>query len=255
MNKIIYKIAIILVLISAFDKDVKAQVSITDSAITLSHIDVNYTFNLPGGDLISRFGYFHGIGGGFFVKDKNNFEYGVDGAFLFGNQLKNLSMIDNLLTEAGTIINQDGEFADILASMRGVQARATIGKVITWNVPNPNSGILIRLGVGFWQHKYRIEDKNTNTPQLAWPYQKGYDRLTNGLMLSQMVAYQFFSNSRLLNFYVGVEVNEGFTKNRRPYNFSEKRRDDTARLDVATSFKVGWMIPIYKRAPQEFYYR
>ena len=43
-------------------------------------------------------------------------------------------------------------------------------------------------------------------------------------------------------------------KNRRAYNFSEKRQDTDARFDSSIGFKFGWMIPIYKRAPKDFYF-
>ena len=78
--------------------------------------------------------------------------------------------------------------------------------------------------------------------------------MTNGFMLTQFLGYQYFSGSRLVNFYFGVELNEGFTKNRRAYNFSEKRKDDESRVDISVGFKVGWVIPMYRKAPKEFYY-
>ena len=231
-----------------------AQKSISDSAINVAHIDFMYSLQIPSGDLANRFGFFHGIGGGFFFKGKNNLEYGGGATFLFGNQIRERTIIDNLLTQSNTILDADGRSANLLVSMRGWQFRGNIGRVFSFNKPNPNSGILVRAGVGFMQHKIRVEDRQVNTPQLAWPYQKGYDRLTNGLMLTQFVGYQIYSNTKLLNFYAGIEFNEAFTKNRRAYNFSEKRQDTDSRFDSSIAFKFGWMIPIYKRAPKDFYF-
>ncbi|MFQ3325982.1 MAG: hypothetical protein ACI8YC_000616, partial [Salibacteraceae bacterium] len=51
----------------------RAQKSISDSVISISHIDFMYALQIPSGDLADRFGFFHGIGGGFFHKGKNNF--------------------------------------------------------------------------------------------------------------------------------------------------------------------------------------
>ena len=232
----------------------RAQKSISDSVISISHIDFMYALQTPSGDLADRFGFFHGIGGGFFHKGKNNFEYGGGVTFLFGTQIRERTIIDNLLTQNSTILDSDGRAANLLVSMRGWQVRVNIGKVFSLNKPNPNSGILVRAGIGFMQHKIRVEDRQVNTPQLAWPYQKGYDRLTNGVMFTQFIGYQIYSNTKLVNFYAGIEFNEAFTKNRRLYNFSEKRQDTDARFDSSVGFKFGWMIPIYKRAPKAFYY-
>lgn len=232
-----------------------AQKSISDSAISVSHIDVMYSYQIPNGDLANRFGNFHGIGLGFYFKGKNNIEYGGGGTFLFGNKVRESSVYENLLTSSGNVLDRDGSPANILITLRGWQFRGSVGKVFSFGKPNPNSGVMLRVGMGMMQHKIRIEDTQVNTPQIAWPYQQGYDRLTNGLMLSQFIGYQIFSNSKMVNFYTGIEFNEAFTKNRRPYNFSEKRQDTDPRFDGSVAIKVGWMIPIYKRAPKEFYYQ
>tara|TARA_B100000497_G_C7623276_1_gene374507 strand:+ start:229 stop:1011 length:783 start_codon:yes stop_codon:yes gene_type:complete len=252
--KYLLKLVFCLLLLIAVASKTKAQKSISDSSISVSHIDFMYSLQIPSADLADRFGFFHGIGGGFFYKASNNFEYGGGATFLFGNQLRERSIIDNLLTQNSTILDSDGRAANLLVSMRGWQVRGNIGKVFSFNRPNPNSGVLVRLGIGFMQHKIRVEDRQVNTPQLAWPYQKGYDRLSNGLMLTQFVGYQIYSNTKLVNFYAGIEFNEAFTKNRRAYNFSEKRQDTDARFDSSIGFKFGWMIPIYKRAPKDFYF-
>jgi hypothetical protein len=81
-----------------------------------------------------------------------------------------------------------------------------------------------------------------------------YDRLTNGLCLSQFLGYTNFSNSRRINFYAGLEFMEGFTKNRRNYNFDTAMKDDASRLDFFLGFKLGWIIPLYKKVPKEYYY-
>lgn len=250
----ISKLIISLFLLFGIGINVKGQKSISDSTINVSHIDFMYSLQIPSGDLANRFGFFHGIGTGYFFKGKNNFEFGGDATFLFGNQIRERTIIDNLLTQSSNVLDADGRAANLLVSMRGWQFRGNFGKVISFNKPNLNSGVLIRFGIGFMQHKIRVEDRQVNTPQLAWPYQKGYDRLTNGLMLSQFLGYQIYSNTKLLNFYAGFEFNEAFTKNRRPYNFSEKRQDTDSRIDGSVAFKFGWMIPIYKRAPKDFYF-
>ena len=243
----------IFILLFGLGSTLFSQKSIRDSAIIIPHIDLVYSYQLPAGDLVDRFGFFHTIGSAFYVKDRKGFIYGLDGQVQFGNQVKEIP-ITNLLTSNGRVINDDGNFANIKGSMRGFRITGQFGKVFKLLNPNPNSGLKVLIGAGFWQHRIRIEDTENKTAQIKFPYQKGYDRMTNGFMLTQFLGYQYFSGSRLVNFYFGVELNEGFTKNRRAYNFSEKRKDDESRVDISVGFKVGWVIPMYRKAPKEFYY-
>ncbi len=134
-------------------------------------------------------------------------------------------------------------------------AASATGKVIPVLSPNPNSGILLMAGVGYIQHKVRIEVADNNIPQLMDDYKKGYDRLTGGISLSQFVGYMFFSNSKLANFYGGFEVMEAFTKPLRDVNFDTRNPDEIQnRLDLFFGVRVGWIIPLLKRMPEKVYY-
>ena len=54
-----------------------------------SNNDIMQEFlKLSGGDLAKRFGYNHEAGAGFFYKSKKGWLYGVEGSFMFGNQIK-----------------------------------------------------------------------------------------------------------------------------------------------------------------------
>ncbi|MBA3901808.1 MAG: hypothetical protein H0X62_16670, partial [Bacteroidetes bacterium] len=118
---------------------------------------------------------------------------------------------------------------------------------------NPNSGFFVLGGVGFLQHKVRIENPGNASPQIFGEYKKGYDRLTNGISTSQFIGYMFLSNNRLLNFFGGVEFVQGFTQNRR-FNYDNMDYDHTQRLDLLTGIKVGWVFPLYKKVPLKYYY-
>tara|TARA_B100000508_G_scaffold69636_1_gene54411 strand:- start:46412 stop:47182 length:771 start_codon:yes stop_codon:yes gene_type:complete len=252
LKNILHSFVFILLMLGMVNSG-SAQKSIRDSAIIIPHIDLVYSFQLPAGDLVNRFGFYHTIGGAFYVKDRKGFVYGFDGQVQFGDQLKE-DPITNFTTSNNQVINGDGNYATMKGSMRGFRFTGQFGKVFNILSPNPNSGLKVIVGAGFWQHRIRVEDTENKVAQVKFPYQNGYDRMTNGFMLTEFVGYQFFSESRLVNFYFGVEFNQGFTKNRRKYNFSEKRRDDRSRLDLSYGFKLGWVIPMYRRAPKEFYY-
>ncbi|HEY0030894.1 MAG TPA: hypothetical protein VGC65_09070, partial [Bacteroidia bacterium] len=63
----------------------------------------------------------------------------------------------------------------------------------------------------------------------------------------------YFSSNRLVNIYFGVECMEGFTQNRRSYNYDTMKQDTEKRVDIMYGGKIAWILPLYKRAPQEFY--
>lgn len=231
------------------------QVNVRDSAVFAPLIIGTGGFSLPGGDLADRFGWNSHVGGSLLFKTTQNWLFGVSSAFLFGNQVEEDDVLDPLRTEGGAILDRNGEFADILLLQRGYTVFGHFGKQFPWWGPNPNSGFVFLAGLGFIEHRIRIQDNNGNTvPALTGEYKKGYDRLTNGLGLRQEIGYHYLSNRRLVNFYVGLEVTQAFTRNRRSLNFDTRQTDTSDRFDLLYGLKAGWIIPLYKRVPREFYY-
>src|SRR5688572_23891874 len=106
---------------------------------------------------------------------------------------------------------------------------------------------MITVSTGFIQHKIRIETIGNAVPELRHDYKKGYDHLTNGWHLSEFIGYTYFSNRQLVNFYGGFELTQGFTANRRDYNFDNLGNSDKNRLDLLYGFKLGWILPLYKK--------
>lgn len=231
-----------------------SQVSIKDSAISTSLIQATYSFQVPGGDLSKRFVSNNAIGLGFLYKTRKNWILGADGFFMFRDTIKETSILDSITTSDGNIIDGNGIFADVQLYERGFHMGLKAGKLIPVWGPNKNSGIILLGGVGLLQHKIRIENKDNTASQIIGDYKKGYDRLTNGLALSQFIGYMYLGNTKLVSFYAGVEIVEAFTQNRRSYNFDLMGPDNTKRMDMLYSIKVGWIIPLYKRSPDPFYY-
>ncbi|MCC6384272.1 MAG: hypothetical protein LC117_03560 [Bacteroidia bacterium] len=231
-----------------------AQVSIRDSSITMHIVGIGYSVQLPAGDLADRFGWNSMLEGIYYHKLKTGYLVGLNGAFLFGNQVKENQMLKALQGEGGGILDNDGKFTDIRFFERGFHIAIAAGKLFTWGKPNANSGLMITAGPGLLQHKIRIETIGNNIPQLNKEYKKGYDRLTNGISLHETIGYYYFGNKHLVNFYLGFEFIQAFTENRRDYNYDEMKRDDSKRVDLLFGLRTGWMLPIYKRAPQKFYF-
>jgi len=249
------RLLLIPVFLLAFHIGLMAQKSDTiDSPEKLPMIFPTYAFQWPGGDLSERFGANSSIGAGFLYKTHRNWLVGLDACFIFGNIIKQDSLMQNLYTSDGYIIGQDGQYADMGIYERGFNTSFKLGKIFPVFGSNKNSGIMFLAGAGYLQHKIRIEVRDNTAPQVGGEYKKGYDRLTSGFQVSEFLGYMYIGNSRLANFFAGLEWMQAWTENRRSMNFDEGRRDDSKRLDMLYGIKIGWIIPFRKRLPKDFYY-
>lgn len=240
------------VVVFLFSVRISAQVSIKDSSIYTPLVGASFGYYFPSGDLINRFGNNSAVQLNVDFKTKYNWILGINGSYLFGKEVKE-SLFDSIATSSGAIINQDGQFADIRLYERGFTISGTIGRLIAFKKPNPNSGIIINVGIGFMQHKIRIETVGNDVPQLSKEYKKGYDRLSNGFLLTESIGYLYLSNNRLANFYIGFDCMQGFTQNRRSFDYDLMKRDTRKRVDILYGARITWILPLYKKAPQEFY--
>ena len=235
-------------LISACAQNVK------DSSLFVPMVKFSYSFQLPGGDLTKRFGYNSNVGLNFSIKTKNKFVFGAGGSFLFGDQIKENGILDSLKTSTGFIINQNGNPATVRLFERGFSVSLHFGKIFSVLSQNNNSGIIATVGPTFLLHKIKIDDIGRQSPQLVDPYPKGYDRLTAGFGIHEFIGYMYLSNKRMLNFFGGFEFVQAFTKSQRSYDYDLMKADMDKRTDLLYGIKVGWILPLYKRIPQQFYY-
>lgn len=231
-----------------------SQVNIRDSAISTSLVQASYSFQIPAGDLSKRYVNDNAIGLGYLYKTKTNWLFGADGFFMFRDTIKESTILDSIITSDGNIIDGNGVYAEVHLYERGFHSGIKVGKLFPMVGPNKNSGIVVLAGIGLLQHKIRIENKDNTAAQISDDYRKGYDRLTNGLSASQFLGYMHLGDSRLINFYAGIELVEAWTQNRRSYNFDLMGPDNTKRFDMLYTIKIGWILPLYKRSPEAFYY-
>lgn len=244
-----YFLAVFIPLISI---RLSAQISVKDSSVFIPYTGLAYGYQFSAGDLSKRFGNNSAVQLNLDFKTKKNWIFGINGSYLFGKDVKE-SLFDSISTASGAIISDKGQFADVRLFERGFSVALTAGRMFSWKKPNPNSGIVLNVGAGFIQHKIRIEVIGNNVPSLSKEYKKGYDRLSNGLLLTQNIGYLYFSSNRLVNIYFGFECMQGFTQSRRSYNYDTMTQDTQKRVDILYGGKIAWILPLYKRAPQEFY--
>jgi hypothetical protein len=230
-----------------------AQALVRDSALVIPFFGIGGEFHVPGADMKDRFGTSYGVQSVAGVKDKKNFTYTLQGGFFFGNTIKEQGLLSGIASSYGTIIGSDGRTPDVRLFERGYHISAAFGKIFAFKKPNPNSGIWLNAGAGFMQHKIRIEPVGNTVYGLSKKYRKGYDRLTNGIILEEFAGYIFYGNKKLINFYAGFNFIQGFTAGRRDYQYDTMKPYHDKRLDLLYGFKAGWLLPFYSQ-PDKFYY-
>jgi hypothetical protein len=242
--------------LSALLKQGHGQISIKDSSIVIPSFQINYSYQFPFADMAERYGGNSYIGPGFAVKLASNWIVGAEAGFLFGNNVKNgFDRMNEIMTDDGNVISGDGVPAIVSLFERGYAITGRFGKLFPVLSPNPNSGIEVHFSAGYISHKIRIEVQGDNAPQLKGDYKRGYDRLTSGFTLSQAIGYKYMGNSRLVNFFIGMEIFEAFTRERREYHFDLMGQEaEPNRIDILAGPKISWIIPLYKRLPRDFYF-
>jgi hypothetical protein len=251
--KSIVKILVIALFLGPF-AGLKAQSLLKDSVMGVWMISAHYSYQLPFGDMAERFGGNSALGGMLGFKNGKNWMYGIEGSYLFGNNVKDLGQLENISLGSNVLIRTDGRIESVFLAERGFTIQGFLGKMIAFKKPNVNSGIVLKLGVGALRHKIRLIGDKEYIPQITGGYEKGYDRLTSGILFAPFIGYQFMSTSRLLNFYGGIEFNLAFTKGRRAWNFDQNGPADARRTDMLFGFKGGWIITKYVAYTEKYYY-
>lgn len=245
-------------LVCGFSYSVVAQDDLFGTANEHAHkglvIGLNGGIDLPGVDMARRFGLSFRLGPSVLYKTESNWMFGAKSDFLFGNNVKEDSLLYNVRDQYGYFINSDGERTAVQISERGYMIGLQAGRILRFSKAHPDNGLLIMTGAGFIQHKITIFDKGNTIPQVRGEYKKGYDRLTNGLYLEQFIGYNMFDKHGLLNFHIGLNIMAGFTKGRRDYLYDIMHKDDAARLDLLFGIRGGWYIPIFKKKSEEIYF-
>jgi len=216
-----------------------------------------YNYGIPKQDLAKSFGNFSTIGFGGMFKTKNNWLVSGEVNYLFSKNVKEYDLFNNMVSSGGYLGTTGGSPGNYLVNLRGVSGFVRAGRLFAFNKRNMNSGILVKAGVGYIQHHINIFTHDGNIPQIDNNYAKGYDRYTTGFAINEFIGYSYQSANRLINVYIGVDLMQAKTYNRRQYNYDQMAFDTGSKKDFATTFRLGWMIPIYlnTKDENEFHFR
>ncbi len=232
-----------------------SQINPADSSVRCFIPNFSFAYQFPGGDIREQYGSNATIGGGFFIKGKSNLIFSADFNYMFGGNVKNeKEILSMVLTESGHIIDGNGTYALYTVNERGFSLNARMGKIFNALGFNPNSGLMVMGGLGYLQHFTKIDNQYRTAPQISGDYAKGYDHLRGGIAINEFIGYFFMSNSRVFNFYGGFEFFQAFTTSKRDYLLDMGGPDNKKYKDFFYGFRIGWMIPVFRRVPKEYYY-
>lgn len=250
----IKKLILLFLILNAMVNKSFSQGSISDTTKLIPYLSLSYQFFAPAGDLADRFGPASMIGADFNVKLQNNFEFGIGGAYMFGDQVTQDSILHEMITSNGQILDDNAQYSEVFFFMRGWKIGFTASKIFPVLSPNPNSGIKVGIGVGYNQNWIRIENHENMIPQLTDEYKTYYDRKAGGFYTEQFIGYQLFSNKGFANFMAGFEFRQGFNNNLRSYNIDDMSYITGSKLDLYFGVKIAWNILFYKRISTGYYY-
>lgn len=245
----------LLVFLCGLVLNVFAQKSkLKDEHVNAVLLQANYSLQIPLMDYAERYGLSSTIGASLSVKFGKNYIIGADGNFIFGNKIEDNQLYSGISNDKSQILGWNGLYEPYIVNQRGFTIKGNFGKVFSFGKLNKNSGILVSVGLGVIQHKIKLDLSESNVPQLDKDYQKGYDQLSNGFLSSQFIGFQFLDTKKRINFVIGWEFNQGFTKNRRSWDFNNNSKpSQSLRKDFSTGFRVGWIIPIYLMQTEKYY--
>lgn len=250
-----YKLYLHLVLLLFIAPRFWAQKVSKDSSLAFPFVAATYNLQFPAGDMAKRFGLNSQMELMALYKTRNYWLYGASMGYMFGNKVKENNIFSGIGDTLGYLIDKEGHLVKPFLFERGLSGFVYTGKMLKKWAPNANSGIFLLAGLGFIQHKIKIELENESSlPQLNKEYKKGYDRLTNGCALSGIAGYSYFSRNKIVNFYAAVQCVYAFTQSRRSFDFDKMHKDSENRQDILLGIKAAWILPLYKRSSVDFYY-
>ncbi len=238
--------ALLLLLIFVLNTHVFAQKKGDDMSNKIFNFQFTYNAQTPSGDWEKLYGLSHALGFGVNYKSQTNWLFSTEANYMLSEELKNeINLYYLTNSNRYTFNTNNGTPATVGITMRGFSTFGKVGKIFPVSKYNKNHGFLLQLGGGYLIHYTNYNIPQSTVVQLSNEYQRGYDRMHGGFALNQFVGYHFQSESRLVNFFVGLDFTQAFTKNFREFNYDTQQFDLASKQDNIVALRFGWMIPIY----------
>lgn len=217
---------------------------------------LGWTF--PDADMADKYESFMTLNANLGWKTKQNWLYMVEFGFGFGsdNAKNKDEILAGIMTREGDpfVISREGSDAGVVGYNRNLSLMGKVGKVIPLSKKRPNSGIMLTLGLGMIQHQIIYQSTLEVAEQLEGDYAYLYDRQVRGIMASGFIGYLNMSKKSYTNFYVGLEIDQAWTKSTRDYQINYNLSKNKIFQDRMFTIKVGWMFPFFGRDADKIYY-
>lgn len=213
------------------------------------------TYDFPLADMADRFGNSYTLGGGIMYKSESNFFVQAFSEFIIGRNVKQDTIFKNLAYNNYLLYDFNGSLRNVELTELGLNIGIGVGKTFLLNQSKSlDNGINLMTSLSLLQHRINHNDPEGVLVQAIGSYAKGYDYLSNGLCINQLVDYFYMSKKGFANFAAGVNFRFGFTKNRRSFNYDIGGVDDRSRNDFMVGLHFKWMIPFFKRVDTDIYF-
>ena len=237
-----------ILLFSIIILDLNAQENI-QSAFTF-----NYNYQVPTENAKNIFGKNSAVGFSYFLELEKNIIFGIETNYLFGSDINDSTIFENISTSSGGIIGADGHYANINLMQRGFDSYLFTGYAIHQS-KNNLSGIYILQGFGYIEKKIFIDTKNQNVPQLDENMKKGYDQFSNGFSTKTSIDYKYYHDKGRFQMSIGINYTMGYIKNLREYDFANNQYySSKRRWSKLLGLKTEIIIPINRKNENEFHY-
>jgi len=242
----------------------KRDLKYVDTATFMIWASPTFSVQFPFGDgyLAKTFNFNYNVGLELTMKTRSNWTVEAVFNYSFGSKIRKTP--DKFLGDMWFIWKpQDSIEVPVIFNGAGNNATpprfegrywhvgAIIGKIFPLNRWR-NSGLWLKLGIGYYGHKIHVSDPNNYFPQLdQTSYRLGYDQRSSGVALNQFFGYMFMQKRRTLSFYAGLELWQIFSKPDRGYIFVGDMAGPTDNRPRMFSgllgIKVGWILPFYEK--------
>lgn len=222
-----------------------------DSISTLSAISLSYDYQFPFADMGKRFVSYSMPMLTYDVHHKSGYVFSLSAGYMYRDSVKENGLLSQIEKD-GYLLDGSGQIVNVFLFQRGYTLSAKISK--KFNLGSPKIYLLAGMGAGFMQHKILLYSKDFYLPQVQGEYAKGYDRLSNGFMLQQSLLLVHQPRGRSYLLFAGLNALQGFTQNRRSYNFDTMGPDLSKRKDFSIGLQFGFSIIFNRKIPQDYYY-
>ena len=218
-------------------------------------LEFRYGYTLPMADMETRFGSASTIGLSMeSVRASNKIFFGFDGMYLFGNTVKE-DVLANLRAYDGSIIDINGAPGDINLKERAFYFGLNAGKIFsTTKHENKLTGVRTQIGIGYLQHKVRVQDNGRSVVALEKQYLPGYDRLSSGPAFHLGVGYHYEHPRQNFHFSVMADFYGARTQVRRDVDYATGGSLTEKRTDLLAGLSIAYVVIISREQKSENIY-